>query len=93
MSSQKRYQPEKLSVSQKQRAAIARALISNPEVVFADEPTAALDKDAGLYVVRMLKALGRERGTSTIMVTHDTRLAEIADRIITIEDGRVVPQV
>ena len=87
------YLPEKLSGGQKQRVAIARALVSNPEVVFADEPTAALDRDAGLYVVRMLKALGKERGTSTIMVTHDARLAEIADRVITIEDGRIVPRI
>lgn len=81
------YLPEQLSGGQKQRVAIARALVSNPEIVFADEPTAALDKDSGLHVVKMLKALGDTRGTSTVMVTHDTRLIELADRIITIEDG------
>jgi putative ABC transport system ATP-binding protein len=85
------YLPEKLSGGQKQRVAIARALVSNPEIVFADEPTAALDRDAGLHVVRMLKALGETRGTSTLMVTHDSRIIEFADRIITIEDGRLVP--
>ncbi|WP_226951514.1 ATP-binding cassette domain-containing protein [Rhizobium terrae] len=85
------YLPEKLSGGQKQRVAIARALVSNPEIVFADEPTAALDKDAGLHVVRMLKALGRTRGTSTVIVTHDTRIIELADRIITVEDGRLLP--
>lgn len=84
------YLPEKLSGGQKQRVAIARALVSNPEIVFADEPTAALDKDAGLHVVRMLKALGDARGTATVMVTHDTRIIDLADRIITIEDGRLV---
>ena len=84
------YVPEKLSGGQKQRVAIARALVSNPEIVFADEPTAALDKDAGLLVVRMLKALGDARGTSTVMVTHDSRIIELADRIVTIEDGRLV---
>ena len=84
------YLPEKLSGGQKQRVAIARALVSNPEIVFADEPTAALDKEAGIQVVRMLKALGAARGTSTIMVTHDTRIIELADRIITIEDGKLV---
>lgn len=84
------YLPEKLSGGQKQRVAIARALVSNPEIIFADEPTAALDKDAGLAVVRMLKALGNARGTSTVMVTHDTRIIELADRIITVEDGRLV---
>jgi putative ABC transport system ATP-binding protein len=85
------YLPEKLSGGQKQRVAIARALISNPEVIFADEPTAALDKAAALQVVAMLKALGEQRGTSTVMVTHDARLIDIADRIVTIEDGRLVP--
>jgi putative ABC transport system ATP-binding protein len=85
------YLPEKLSGGQKQRVAIARALVSNPEIVFADEPTAALDKDAGHHVVRMLKALGKARGTSTVMVTHDPRITEMADRVISIEDGRLVP--
>ncbi|MFB9948964.1 ATP-binding cassette domain-containing protein [Rhizobium puerariae] len=84
------YLPEKLSGGQKQRVAIARALVSNPEIVFADEPTAALDKDAGLHVVRMLKALGKTRGTSTVIVTHDARIIDFADRVITIEDGRLV---
>ena len=84
------YLPENLSGGQKQRVAIARALASNPEVVFADEPTAALDREAGLQVVRMLKALGGVRGTTTVMVTHDNRILELADRIITLEDGRVV---
>lgn len=82
--------PEKLSGGQKQRVAIARALVSNPEIVFADEPTAALDRDAGLQVVQMLKALGETRGTSTVMVTHDARIMDLADRIVTIEDGRLI---
>ena len=85
------YLPEKLSGGQKQRVAIARALVSNPEIVFADEPTAALDRNAGLQVVQMLKALGHTRGMSTVMVTHDTRIIDLADRIVTIEDGRLVP--
>ncbi|KXF78105.1 ABC transporter [Paramesorhizobium deserti] len=83
------YLPEKLSGGQKQRVAIARALVSNPEIVFADEPTAALDKEAGLNVVRLLKTLAETRGTSTVMVTHDTRIIDLADMIITIEDGRL----
>lgn len=84
------YLPGQLSGGQKQRVAIARALVSNPEIIFADEPTAALDKDAGLQVVRMLKTLGERRGTSTVIVTHDTHIIGFADRIITIEDGVVV---
>ncbi len=83
------YKPAKLSGGQKQRVAVARALIGNPEVVLADEPTAALDKESGLQVVRMLKELGQARGTTTLMVTHDPRILELADRIVTMEDGRI----
>lgn len=85
------YKPSKLSGGQKQRVAVARALVGNPDVVLADEPTAALDKDTGLQVVRLLRDLGRERGTTTLMVTHDPRILELADRIVTMEDGRIVP--
>ena len=84
------YLPGSLSGGQKQRVAVARALVGNPEVVFADEPTAALDKESGLHVVRMLKRLGEERGTTTLMVTHDPRILDLADRILTMEDGRIV---
>jgi putative ABC transport system ATP-binding protein len=84
------YLPAHLSGGQKQRVAIARALASNPEVIFADEPTAALDLESGTNVVRLLKQLGRERGTTTLMVTHDNRILSLADRIITMEDGRCV---
>ena len=84
------YLPGSLSGGQKQRVAVARALVANPEMVFADEPTAALDKESGRTVVEMLKALGRERGTTTVMVTHDNRILELADRIVTLEDGRIV---
>ncbi len=84
------YLPANLSGGQKQRVAVARALIGNPEIVFADEPTAALDRESGLQVVRMLKHLGEERGTTTLMVTHDPRILDLADRILTMEDGRIV---
>lgn len=84
------YLPANLSGGQKQRVAIARALVSNPEIVFADEPTAALDKVSGMAVVKLLKDLGTERGTTTVMVTHDPRILELADRIIILEDGAVV---
>lgn len=84
------YLPGNLSGGQKQRVAVARALVGNPEVVFADEPTAALDRESGMNVVLMLKRLGAERGTTTIMVTHDGRILEQADRVVTLEDGRVV---
>jgi putative ABC transport system ATP-binding protein len=84
------YLPANLSGGQKQRVAVARALVGNPDIVFADEPTAALDKDSGHHVVAMLKRLARERGTTILMVTHDNRILEMADRIITMEDGRIV---
>jgi putative ABC transport system ATP-binding protein len=84
------YLPGNLSGGQKQRVAIARALVGNPAVVMADEPTAALDKESGRAAVSLLKKLARERGTTTIMVTHDNRVLDMADRIITLEDGRLV---
>lgn len=84
------YFPANLSGGQKQRVAVARALVGNPDIVFADEPTAALDRESGMTVVRMLKKLGQMRGTTTVMVTHDNRILEMADRIITLEDGRIV---
>ena len=84
------YLPGNLSGGQKQRVAVARALVGNPEVVFADEPTAALDRESGMTVVEMLKRLGKVRGTTTVMVTHDNRILELADRILTLEDGRIV---
>jgi putative ABC transport system ATP-binding protein len=84
------YLPANLSGGQKQRVAIARALVSNPEVVFADEPTAALDKASGHAAVTLLKDLGRLRGTTTVMVTHDPRILELADRIVTLEDGAIM---
>ncbi len=87
------YLPGNLSGGQKQRVAVARALVSNPQVVFADEPTAALDKDSGRTVVEMLKSMGQTRGVTTVMVTHDNRILELADRIITLEEGRIVKDV
>jgi putative ABC transport system ATP-binding protein len=90
LSNRRDYMPGNLSGGQKQRVAVARALVSNPEIVLADEPTAALDKESGHTVVALLKSLGQSRGTTTVMVTHDPRILEMADRIITLEDGRIV---
>lgn len=84
------YLPANLSGGQKQRVAVARALVGNPAMVLADEPTAALDKDAAADVVDLLKRLGDERGTTTLLVTHDNRILDRADRILTLEDGRIV---
>jgi len=84
------YFPANLSGGQKQRVAIARALVSNPDIIFADEPTAALDKVNGLAAVQLFKDLGQTRGTTTVMVTHDPRILDMADRVVTLEDGRIV---
>jgi putative ABC transport system ATP-binding protein len=84
------YLPGNLSGGQKQRVAVARALVGNPEIVFADEPTAALDRDSATTVVTLLKRLGRERGTTTLMVTHDAKIMDLADRTVTMDEGRIV---
>lgn len=84
------YLPANLSGGQKQRVAVARALVGNPSMVLADEPTAALDKDSAADVIDLLKRLGVERGTTTLLVTHDNRILDRADRILTLEDGRIV---
>ena len=84
------YRPANLSGGQKQRVAVARALVGNPAMVLADEPTAALDKDSAGDVVDLLKRMGEARGTTTLLVTHDNRILDRADRILTLEDGRIV---
>lgn len=84
------YLPGNLSGGQKQRVAVARALVGDPEIIFADEPTAALDHDSSMQVVSILKRLGEVRGTTTLMVTHDNRIRELADHVLTLEDGRLV---
>lgn len=83
------YYAENLSGGQKQRVAIARALVSRPKIVLADEPTAALDKKSGRDVVEMMQKLAKEQGCTILLVTHDNRILDIADRIIYMEDGRL----
>ena len=82
--------PEELSGGQKQRVAIARALVHHPRLVLADEPTAALDKHTGREVIDVMKNLAQEQGTAIILVTHDNRILDVADRILNMEDGRLV---
>lgn len=81
--------PENLSGGQKQRVAVARALVNKPRLVLADEPTAALDKSSGKEVVELMKTLAKDRGTAVVLVTHDDRILDIADRIIYMEDGAI----
>lgn len=83
------YKPHALSGGQKQRVAIARALVNQPQIILADEPTAALDKDSGRDVVNLMRHLCNERGSTVLMVTHDNRILDIADRIINLVDGRI----
>ncbi|MBM0741106.1 DevA family ABC transporter ATP-binding protein [Phormidium sp. CLA17] len=84
------YYPENLSGGQKQRVAIARALVSRPKIVLADEPTAALDKKSGRDVVEMMQTLAKEQNCTILIVTHDNRILDVADRIVYMEDGRLV---
>lgn len=79
--------PETLSGGQKQRLAIARSLAGAPKIILADEPTAALDSENGKLVVELMASLARNKERSVVIVTHDPRTLEFADRIITIEDG------
>jgi putative ABC transport system ATP-binding protein len=83
-------QPHQLSVGQKQRVAIARAIVSHPKLILADEPTASLDSKTGRDVVEIMYRLAKEYGCSILMVTHDNRILDIADRQICMEDGRLI---
>jgi putative ABC transport system ATP-binding protein len=84
------YYPENLSGGQKQRVAIARALVSCPAIVLADEPTAALDSKSGRDVVNLMQQLAKEQKSTIVLVTHDKRILDIADRILYMEDGKLV---
>ena len=81
--------PSNLSGGQKQRVAIARALAGEPGIILADEPTAALDGTTGRAILDLLRELAHEKGRAVVIVTHDSRALPYADRIVTIEDGRI----
>lgn len=83
--------PHELSGGQRQRVAVARALAGNPPLILADEPTASLDAQAGLHATGLLKDLCRENQSTVIVVTHDSRIFHLADRIVYIEDGLICP--
>jgi len=84
--------PADLSGGQKQRVAIARALAGDPEIILADEPTAALDSHMGRNVMEMMSELAHKRGRAVVTVTHDSRVLDFADRIVKIEDGAIAGQ-
>ena len=81
--------PLQLSGGQKQRVAIARALVRNPRLILADEPTAALDSKTGRDIIELMRNLAKEKGSAILMVTHDNRILDVADRLIHIEDGHL----
>lgn len=83
------YKPDSLSGGQKQRVAIARGLAHSPKLILADEPTAALDKESGREVVTIFQEMAKEQGCSILMVTHDNRILDVADRIVNMVDGYV----
>ena len=84
------YHPSELSGGQRQRVAIARALVTEPRIVLADEPTASLDRESGAEVVELLRTLARAQGSTILLVTHDNRVLHVADRILHLEDGRLM---
>ncbi len=87
------YKPRQLSGGQKQRVAIARALVNSPKLILADEPTAALDKASGREVVTMLKELAKNNGSTILLVTHDSRILDSADRIVNMIDGHIASEI
>ena len=85
-----RHRPDQLSGGQQQRVAIARALVNQPSVVFADEPTGSVDSETSAQLAETIRHLNREHGTTFVIVTHDLDLAAQTDRIIRLQDGRVI---
>jgi putative ABC transport system ATP-binding protein len=86
----RKHRPSELSGGQQQRVAVARALVSRPTVLFADEPTGNLDSTTGLEILRLLRESVDERGQTIVMVTHDPRAAKFADRVLHLADGEIV---
>jgi putative ABC transport system ATP-binding protein len=83
------HHPHELSGGQKQRVAIARALVGHPRLILADEPTASLDSQTGRDIIEIMRRLFKEQGCAILMVPHDNRVLDIADRLLCIEDGRL----
>lgn len=81
--------PSRLSGGQRQRVAVARALVHGPGLILADEPTAALDRQSGQEVVHLMRDLAKRDGMPILLVTHDPRILDVADRVIAMEDGRI----
>jgi putative ABC transport system ATP-binding protein len=86
------HRPHELSGGEQQRVAVARALAHRPRVIYADEPTAELDTHTGLAVVKLFRDLVAQSGVTVVMTTHDPQMMELADRMYTLEDGRIVDE-
>jgi putative ABC transport system ATP-binding protein len=93
LESRMHHRPSGLSGGQKQRVAIGRALVHRPRLILADEPTAALDRETGHHVVDILRDFARDEGACIIIVTHDNRILDVADRIVNMVDGRIMSDV
>ncbi|MDO1584891.1 ABC transporter ATP-binding protein [Rhizobium oryzicola] len=90
LSKRKHLRPAEMSGGEKQRVAIARAIVKRPVILFADEPTSALDSENGRNVIEILRATAKETGTAVLCVSHDMRLLSKADRVLQMEDGRLL---
>ena len=90
LSKHKDHRPNEMSGGQQQRVGVARALVLDPEIIFADEPTGNLDSNTSAEVMRLMQKVVRERNQTLVMVTHDNHLASFADRIFHIIDGKIV---
>lgn len=88
----KKQYPSKMSGGERQRAAIARAFVNDPDIIFADEPTASLDAERGRAVAEMIRDEVKKRGKAAVMVTHDTRILDLTDKIYRIENSRLVAE-
>jgi putative ABC transport system ATP-binding protein len=93
LSSHMAHMPTQMSGGQQQRVGIARSLVTKPKILFADEPTGNLDLKTSREILRLIRSVCRERGTTLIMVTHDAEIAEYADRVIRLLDGRVIEDI
>jgi putative ABC transport system ATP-binding protein len=90
LGSRSHHTPSQLSGGQQQRVAIARALVNEPEILLADEPTGNLDSRTSIEIMEVLQRLNRERGITIILITHEAEIAEYAERVVRLRDGRVV---
>jgi putative ABC transport system ATP-binding protein len=83
------HRPDELSGGQQQRVAIARALANSPSIILADEPTANLDQETGLDIIKLLNRLTRDHGVTVVTATHDHKMLDLSDRIVWIKDGTI----